>query len=357
MIKISLIGDIFPGELSYTINYGIRTQFLRHKGKPWVPGIKKIIGESDLVIGNLESPLIEKENKLKDTFYGDPSFTLFFNQCGINVLTIANNHIMEQGDKGFDKTIQCIKDAGLGVVGIVENHRSKILYKEIRGTCIAIAGFSDVDLHKIENNNRFAVLSKENVLYTLDEMKQHNADIKILCLHWGDEYVHIPSPEQREMAYLFIDAGADIIAGHHPHVIQPYAKYKNGHIFYSLGNFMFDYLHSKMVRSGMVAHITIHEDKSLDIELRGVQLSYRKLVQLYDEDEFKQYYSKIENSYSNFSQRLNNDYADRYSANHTKTHLLVRIKMKAHLVREFFLINWRDKRFFLRNLIHHYYNL
>jgi poly-gamma-glutamate capsule biosynthesis protein CapA/YwtB (metallophosphatase superfamily) len=84
-------------------------------------------------------------------------------------------------------------------------------------------------------------------------MQSNNADIKILSFHWGNEYIHHPSLGQRNLAYKCIEAGADIIVGHHPHVIQPYEKYKEGHIFYSLGNFCFDNLQSKQTRTGMIA--------------------------------------------------------------------------------------------------------
>lgn len=355
MIKISLIGDIFPGELAFTRNYGIRSQFNQHAGMPWVDKIITILGKNDLVIGNLESPLIEKEDAIKETFFGEPGFAVFLKKCGINILNVANNHILEHGSAGFDSTIKILSQNDLDFVGNVEINKTKILYKEIQGVKIAIAGFSNVDLHKIQNNNNFAVLNEENVLDTLDIMKQNSADIRILCLHWGDEYIHFPSLEQRKMAYKFIDAGASIIAGHHPHVIQPYEKYQEGHIFYSLGNFMFDFLKSKMVRTGLVVHVSVKEDLSIEVEYDGVQLSYNQLVRKIDKRGFERYYSRIVTGYSMFKQLPDNLYEIKYRKMHNYNHKMQRLIMKTHILKEFLMVSWRDKLCLVKNVVNYYY--
>jgi poly-gamma-glutamate synthesis protein (capsule biosynthesis protein) len=147
-------------------------------------------------------------------------------------IKFANNHILEQGDKGYLETISHLNKAGIGVTG---NSGSNIFYREINGKKIAIAGFSNVDLNTIKNNGRFAVLNEDNVIETLKVMQRNKVGFKILCFHWGNEYVHIPSPGQRKMAYRFIDEGADIIAGHHPHVIQPFENIKAGIFSIHLG--------------------------------------------------------------------------------------------------------------------------
>lgn len=355
MIKISLIGDIFPGELSFTKNYGIRTQFEKHNGMPWVEKIRNVIGRNDLIIGNLESPLISKSAAIKDTFYGNPGFGKFLKECGINVLNVANNHILEQGESGFKSTIEILSENQVGIVGHIVNGSSVILYREIRGIRISIAGFSNVDLHKIQNNGNFAVLNEENVLNALDIMKQNSADIRILCLHWGDEYIHFPSLEQRKMAYKFIDAGASIIAGHHPHVIQPYEKYQEGHIFYSLGNFMFDFLKSKMVRTGLVVHVSVKEDLSIKVEYDGVQLSHNQLVRKIDKSGFERYYSRIVTGYSLFKQLTDNLYEEKYRKMHNYNHKMQKLIMKTHILKEFLMVSWRDKLCLVKNVFNYYY--
>lgn len=350
-IKIGLIGDIFPGELSFTINYGIRSQFELHKGKPWIDKVKQVIGENDLVIGNLECPLIPKDKAIKKTFYGNPEFAEFLRESGINVLNIANNHILEHGRFGFDATIESLQKAGLGVVGYLENSKPNILYQHIKGYKIAIAGFSNVDLHKINNEDCFAELNEENVLDTLDSMKKNGAELKILCFHWGNEYIQIPSSEQRELAYKCIDAGADIIAGHHPHVIQPYEKYKNSHIFYSLGNFIFDYLFKTNVKQSIVGSIIISKNHSNGVEHNGIKLSYNDFLVEQHSESFLKKFNDIQDSYDKFKLLEVKQYSKNYSRICKNKHLLYRIFMRLHILEQLIKRPIKEKKLLLNNVL------
>jgi len=350
-IRISIIGDIFPGELSYTKNYGIRTQFNLHAGKPWINNIIDILGKNDLVIGNLESPLVEKEDAVKEIFFGEPEFAGFLKKCGINVLNVANNHILEHGNDGFNSTLKILSQNSLDYVGNVENNHSKILYKVIKGVNIAIAGFSNVDLHKIDNAGNFAVLNEENVFYTLNLMKQQNADIKILCFHWGNEYIHIPSLEQRRMAYEYIDSGATIIAGHHPHVVQPYEQYKDGHIFYSLGNFMFDFIQSEKFSVGFCPQLIYNKgNKGISIDFNGIRLSYKNTIEKVDCHLFNKYLEKISLKYCKAKELSEIEYNKSYYTLLKKKRFIERILMKTSIIKEFYRIPLRSKLLLLKNL-------
>ncbi|OFY31200.1 MAG: hypothetical protein A2X09_14810 [Bacteroidetes bacterium GWF2_43_11] len=356
ILKIGLVGDLFPGELPFTVNYGIKSQYNTHRGFPWVKNVKEILGEPQIILANLESPLLPAEHVIKNTFYGMPDFALFLKASGINVLNIANNHILEHGSNGFNSTVHILESAGLGVVGYVENGRSKVLYRKICGKLIAIAGFSNVDLHVITNNNHFPELSEESVLKTLTEMTEKNADVKILTFHWGNEYIHIPQLEQRRIAKKFIDYGADIITGHHPHVIQPYESYKNGHIFYSLGNFMFDYSHSQMVSKGLVAHLEFGGKNEVKVVLSGVKLSYKGTMSSFSPISFDQYYGKILYLYNKFLKLSDDDYNKKYYSLLKRNRFIQRILMKTSIINEFFRISFTDKFKLLNNISYYYKN-
>jgi len=356
-VKISLIGDVFPAELPYTVDYGIKTQFRKHQGIPWQKNIKEILGENDLTIGNLESPLISEKNAAKKTFYGTPDFAPFLKENNINVLNLANNHILEHGSKGFYNTVDKLQSLNLDIIGNIIDSQSNIVYKEINGIRIAIAGFSNVDLETIKNDNCFAVLNEKNVTRALESMKEFDADYKILCFHWGNEYINIPSLQQRKMAYTFIDKGADIIVGHHPHVIQPYEKYKNGHVFYSLGNFMFDFLHSKVVRTGLAVTINLNKNKIAYINLIGIKLSYKNTLNLMPAKKFKNHFAKIEELYDKFIVLNDDDYQKHYYALLKKNHTWQRVIMKVSILLEFLRIRLKDKKFLIRNVIIYYLQL
>jgi poly-gamma-glutamate synthesis protein (capsule biosynthesis protein) len=206
-VRINLIGDIFPGETAFTLQYGIKSQFDKHKGKPWISKIKNLLEGSDITIGNLESPLIDDDKTNKRTFYGHPEFAEFLKECRINVINVANNHILEQGSMGFDSTIKVIEKSGLHVVGNYHGNLPNIKLLRVKNINIAIAGFSNVDLIKINNDNKFIELNEDIVIKAIELMKARAADIKIISLHWGHEYIQFPSFDQRLMAYSLLKRG------------------------------------------------------------------------------------------------------------------------------------------------------
>lgn len=354
-IKITLLGDIFPGELAFTKNYGIKSQFTIQRNEFLCKKIKGIIGKNDLVIGNLESPLIGKNDIIKDIFYGDPNFAVILNNCGINLLTVANNHILEQGNAGFESTISILRKEGIDVVGIGDLNKSNIILKNIKGIKIAIAGFSNVDLHVIQKYDKFAILNEDNLISTINEMEEMHTDVKIVCFHWGNEYVPIPSLKQRMLARKLIDLGVNIIVGHHPHIIQPYEKYKNGHIFYSLGNFIFDYIHSKEFGIGMVIDVEITNTKNILTHLKGVKLSYKNVIENIPQETFLKYYNKINNKYKLLCSRPDTVYEIRYNSMVKKYRSLQRLLMKLHMVSEFFQINRKARYHLIKNVFFYYY--
>jgi hypothetical protein len=156
------------------------------------------------------------------------------------------------------------------------------------------------------------------------------------------------------MAYKFIEAGADIIAGHHPHVIQPYEKYRNGHIFYSLGNFIFNYIRSKKFSIGMLATCEITDNNEIKVHLKGVKLSYKKLVEEYND--FYEYYEVIQRKYNSMKDLSEEEYMRIYKDELKFQHLRERIIMKTSLIREFKRIGYINSYKLISNVIRHYFN-
>lgn len=356
-MKIGFLGDIFPGEQNYTINYGILSQFKSHNGDKWEKDIKSITNECDYVIGNLESPLVRTDKAQKKIFRGDPEFALFLKKVGINILNIANNHILEHGSEGFYNTIEILHNYDIDVIGYIHNNQPVIVYKNYNGIKIGIAGFSNVDLDKFDNNNHFPVLDDFNVLNTLSRMKSDRVDYKILVFHWGDEYINVPSLHQRLSAQKYIDKGASIIIGHHPHVIQPYEEYNDGHIFYSLGNFIFDYLPSFNVRMGLSVYIKLLKHSKPLVSYKGIQLSDGKLVRLSENKIFEKHYRRISNNYDKMLSLTHSDYKHKYRLSKRINRLKQRIKMKFFLIVELLNIDKSDKLHLVSNVANHYLSI
>lgn len=351
-MKITFIGDIFPADEYLSLGFGIKSKFEKTKGVGWKDNILNATKGSNIVIGNLESPLLDSSFANKPDFYGSPSFADFLKNCGIGVLNIANNHILEHGKLGYEKTLEALNQSDISVVGN-DNH---VLYLHHDNCLIGIAGFCNVDLDRFVNDGCFSELNEKNVMSALREMCDRKVDLKIFTLHWGNEYIHRPSMEQRTIAYKLIDAGVDIIVGHHPHVIQPYEKYKSGHIFYSLGNFCFSNpFQSRQFSKGMgvILNYDTIQKALKNISFFGVKLSQDNLVHKVDSAEFNFYFNKIQKKY--LAMKDKKTYCKKYEKELVVRHLAERVLMKISLLRLYFNLSYREKQMLLRNLIQYYW--
>ncbi|MCK9452753.1 MAG: CapA family protein [Bacteroidales bacterium] len=271
---LSFVGDIFPGNLPYTIGFGVQSEFEKHLGENWSKALSDLFNASDLVFGNFEAPLIE-DTILRNfkPFCGHPEFVKLLKESGFKVVNIANNHMLQYGEKNFDSTIGIINDTEIKVIGNLIEGKPNIEVLEVNGLKIAMVGFNDI--HDHVNNGKYAELSLEIIDQTITSI---HADIKIVSLHWGSEYMSVPSREQIEIAHKIIESGANLIIGHHPHVIQPVEKYKNGLICYSLGNFIFDMHWSKSTREGLIVDVIVDVKKPTEFDFKirkiWIQKSY-----------------------------------------------------------------------------------
>lgn len=192
-----------------------------------------LFGEADLVTFNLEtavsdSNILEPADKAVCFRTSIGFLEDFCSSIGKDVVcNVANNHIYDFGEVGYRDTIWALRQKNLGITG----EKNQICYKVIGESKIAIIGAFETDEIYLEINT----LSSD-VEQLIKEAKA-NADICILHLHWGRELCIAVSPAQVEFAHRCIDTGCDVIIGHHPHVMQHVEEYKNGLIFYSLGNF------------------------------------------------------------------------------------------------------------------------
>ena len=160
-----------------------------------------------------------------------PSVVAQLKKYRFNYFNLANNHFADQGERGIIETRQNLDKLGFDYVGCRDGQVGECSHKamEISGQKVGLAGFSMV-------YRQFDLEKAASVVKNLASA----TDLVIVQIHWGKEYEHQFSPEQQKTAHALIDAGADVIIGHHPHVIQGIEIYKNKPIFYSLGNFIFD---------------------------------------------------------------------------------------------------------------------
>jgi len=203
---------------------------------------------ADLVFGNLETPIAPVS--------GGPGRPFVFNApaelppalkaSGFALLSTANNHAYDQGSQGVIETLERLESAGLVAIGSGRDRQQaeapRIL--ERRGIKIAFLAYTDlfnIDLNR-EGKGPWVARLREDQAAEAIRLARTSADLVIVSLHWGKEYEHSPQARQRDIAAKLIEAGADLIIGHHPHVLQPLewieAKGRKGAVAFSLGNFI-----------------------------------------------------------------------------------------------------------------------
>ncbi|OIO20162.1 MAG: AmmeMemoRadiSam system protein B [Candidatus Magasanikbacteria bacterium CG_4_9_14_0_2_um_filter_41_10] len=206
----------------------------------------------DIISGNLEGPFVQKriETSKEIAFRFDPRLAPQLRSYGFNMVTLANNHMLDMGRAGVPETEQVLKHSGIDFYGdayVVSS--SSLFYKEIHGKTIAFLGFNDT----------FNSLNEATAIALVEEAKEQS-DVVVLNIHWGVEYQESSYPRQQYLAHTFIDHGVDLIIGHHPHVVQEMEIYNNRPIFYSLGNFIFDQYFSIPTQQELAVGTVFHDD-------------------------------------------------------------------------------------------------
>ena len=210
-------------------------------------GISAILKKSDFVIANLESPLLVNGEQAqgKCTLRGSPDWAEVIKKAGVNLVSLANNHMADYGIEGLLSTIKALEKADLYYVGAGKDKKEACapIFFDVAGYRIAFLARTSVIVaspsYAGEIQPGVAFLDVEETNKNINACKQQ-ADIVILLIHWGLEAYYYPSHHQRLLARKLTEAGADLIIGHHPHVLQGVECIGSSLVAYSLGNFVFD---------------------------------------------------------------------------------------------------------------------
>lgn len=187
---------------------------------------------NDLLVANLEGPIVNQVVKTTKSiaFHFLPDVAPILKRHFFDALSTANNHAIDMGQQGFQDDYQILRDNGLipfgNPRGLADESVSTF---NLNGQKIALLGLNNTDFKLVKND----------VVKKIKELTKSGYKV-IPFIHWGIEYVHTPSADQKDLAHAFVDAGAYAIIGMHPHVVETFEIYKNAPIFYSLGNAIFD---------------------------------------------------------------------------------------------------------------------
>ncbi len=239
--NITLLGDIaFTGLLSKE----------PHKNPERFQEVTPILNNSNMVFANLEVPVKASEsvNEHKNFIhYSLPEPTeQLLKLLNIGCVSLANNHIYDCKLDGLKATIGILDKLGIYHTGAgwKQEHIEPVIIEK-DGLNVAFLAYVDKSTNPKTESYPELLINYFEINRVIEEINKLKGNVdKIICsIHWGVDYSYYPTPQQRVIAKKLIDAGADIIMGHHPHTLQPYEKYKEGYIFYSLGGLTFgDYM-------------------------------------------------------------------------------------------------------------------
>ena len=222
---LTFVGDCTLG--STAAAWDLESSFVQVVGDDYRYPFANVVGifeNDDFTLANLEGPLTEIGEPLQKQFVfrGPPAYTAILTENSVEAVTLANNHALDYGFEGRNATRDALNEAGVAH-GVREQ---SFLYITEFGLTVGV--YCD----------DFA-FDRAHIADSIASLREQGAEIVVCAFHWGQEQMYQPAQNEIDWGHIAIDAGADIVAGHHPHVLQPIEYYKDGVIFYSLGNFSF----------------------------------------------------------------------------------------------------------------------
>lgn len=256
-LRLMFIGDISLGEHFFSFGHGPRSMLER--GENPLEECRSLFTQADLVIGNLEGPVSDvgynQNNALSRVFRGSKRAAEALIEVGVNMVSVANNHSMQHGLACFWDSVKNLETVGISVIG-----KSRTIEKwtilTIRGKQIGLIAASDIEDTNFVANQGYRKFNLDEVLSDIEALKR-KCDIVVVILHWGTEDRIVPDASLVDRGRSLLQAGADIVVGHHSHIFYPLCVNNAGVIAYSLGNCVFDLPWSSQLRHSAVLDVTV----------------------------------------------------------------------------------------------------
>ena len=307
--KITFVGDVMPGRYLEATGekYGLDVFYA---------DTKSIWKDSDVSMVNLESAVLSEEPSLAN--YPDIEANLqkirlavgkeevkAIKDSGINLIGFSNNHASDYGIKGLQESFSIFNELGASFVGAGNNINEAIkpYIQEINGKSVSITAITDRVPFNPTAGQSLPRVYTTRYIYTDYEMGRtfSNNDFNIVFIHWGTENALKPDKHIQELGRKYIDLGADLVIGAHPHVLLPVEKYNGGAIVYSMGNFVFDQSSLRSPYSAIgnlyyndserfLEFIAIKSDKGIPLvqeDNKNMKKSFDALTRLLDKDEYE----------------------------------------------------------------------
>ena len=263
-VKLTSVGDFLMHLPIIRSAYDSSTQ--TYNFVPIFEPVSEYLQSADLTIGNLETRMAGAEKG----YSGYPRFNCptdlakDLKNLGIDILTLANNHCLDMGWSGFISTMDNLDNIGMEYIGNARSpeERNKFAIQDVKGIKLGFLNYTETTNGiPVPAGKEYAVnmIDMEVIKKDVEELKNKQVDMVIVCLHFGTEYKRNPTEEQKIIAQQVFAAGADIILGDHVHVLEPMEKEGGKFIVYSLGNFVSNQ-RWQYSDSGMILNLTIEKN-------------------------------------------------------------------------------------------------
>lgn len=227
-ITVSTAGDCTLGtDEGFDQSTSLNAYYNEQGGAYFFQNVKSIFDADDLTIVNMEGTLTTSDSRAEKlyAFKGDPSFVDILTNGSVEAANMANNHSKDYGETSYDDTVKYLEEAGITTFGY-----DKTAVMEIKGLKVGLVG-----IYVLADGMEREEQLKNNIA----AVKEEGANLVIVSFHWGEERETVPNEIQKNLAHIAVDHGADLVVGHHPHVLQGIETYNGKKIVYSLGNFCF----------------------------------------------------------------------------------------------------------------------
>lgn len=267
---------LLGGDVMLSRNVAQRARRVLDPASPF-RDLAPVLAAADVAFVNLEAPFSDQGPVMQRgmVFKTEPEMVAGLSLAGIDVVSTANNHARDRGAYGVEFTLDWLAKHGIAVAGtgktVEEAHAGAVVERNgVRFGFLAYTYDANNGNHT-DIDTRIALLDIETMRHDVAALKRR-ADVIMVSMHAGAEYQPRPNKQQQEFARAAIDAGASVVAGHHPHVRQPMESYGGGVIFYSLGNLVFDQFQRTETQIGSLADVTFEGTKLVRAELVTVNI-------------------------------------------------------------------------------------
>ena len=227
-LTLSVVGDCTLGtDETFDYDISLNAYYENYGADYFLQNVKDIFSTDDLTIANFEGTLTDSDEREDKTFAfkAPASYASILTGGSVEAVNTANNHSHDYGDQSFDDTLAALDDAGIVHFGYDET-----AVMDVKGIKVGLVGIYELYDH-LEREQQL----KDNIA----KVKADGAQLIVVIFHWGNETETVPDSNQTTLGRIAIDEGADLVCGHHPHVLQGIETYKGRNIVYSLGNFCF----------------------------------------------------------------------------------------------------------------------